>query len=796
MIAADRKATCSLALRLCGAIVLVIGIAMTGGGLWLLVLGGSPYNLIVGLALGVSGGLLCLGHPGGASLYLLTTFAVCAWALWCVGLNGWLLVPRTGLLLLLLAIVGIFWPVGPDGGRVPGAWVARGISVLAIVGLVGLVMTVHVTRMESLSVSVLPAPVKGSDEWTSYGGSLASTRFAPAAQITHANVRGLDVAWVYHTGFILPAEGLFEDEVTPLKVGRTLYLCTPQDVVIAIDAATGAERWRFDPHVDPHATAFSMCRGVSYYRAPETSVSPGNACAERILVGTLDFRLLALDAANGRPCPDFGTQGEVNLGEGFGPYVSNFTMVTSPPTIVRDVAVIGHAVMDNQRNDSPSGVVRAYDVITGKLRWAWDCGREGEAATGAQNERYTLDTPNAWSIFSADEALGLVYVPTGGAPPDYFGGTRRPFDDKYGSSVVALDVVTGQVRWSFQTVHHDLWDYDVGSQPTLIDFATADGPTPALIQPTKTGQIFVLDRRDGRPLTPVEQRPVPRDAVAGDHTAPTQPFSVGIPNFAGAKLTDGDMWGLTPIDQMACTIQFHRSVYEGPFTPPSLTWSIEYPGSAGGIDWGGVAVDTSRGIVIVNALSLANRVRLVPRAEVDALGAKALGDPGADRLWVYPSPQKGTPYGAFATPWLSNLSIPCIRPPWGTLTAVDLKTRKVIWTRPLGTTFGSGPFGIRLPFPGPAGVPNLGGAVVTGGGLTFIGATKDPFIRAFDTQTGEELWRARLPGGGQATPLSYEIDGRQYVVVAAGGHALMQTPRSDAIVAFALPNGKTPLSPR
>jgi membrane-bound PQQ-dependent dehydrogenase (glucose/quinate/shikimate family) len=435
--------------------------------------------------------------------------------------------------------------------------------------------------------------------------------------------------------------------------------------------------------------------------------------------------------------------------------------------------------------------VRAYDALTGELRWAWDTGRPGDT-TAVPGRAFTLDTPNAWAVFAADPDLGLVYLPTGGAPPDYYGGNRRPGDEQFGSSVVALDVATGQVRWSFQTTHHDVWDYDIGAQPTLIDFPTASGPVPALIQATKTAQIFVLDRRTGQPLSRVEERPAPTGAAPGDHTAPTQPYSVGMPDVGGRELTDQDMWGLTPIDRLMCSLQFHGSIYKGNYTPPSVTPFIVYPGFAGGVDWGGVAVDTERGILIVNAIRFANRDHLVPRAEVERLGVRSLGDPGVFMPSVYPAAQIGTPFGIVALPWLSPLGLPCQRPPWGTLTAIDLKSRQVLWTRPLGTTHDSGPFGVSTHLAAPAGVPNQGGSVVTGGGLTFIAATLDAYLRAFDTRTGHEVWKSRLPAGGQSNPISYLLDGRQYVVVNAGGHGLLRTAPGDYLIAFALPAPQAP----
>lgn len=769
-----------LGLRVCGGIILALGLALAVGGAALLALGGPPMDLLVGLSLTFAGTLLLWCRKSGAWLYLATVIAVTLLSLIEVGFDGWALVPRVGLLLALLAPVGAFWPhafTRWTGGLVCACGVA-GVALLLI-----LVMTPHVLHGGEAHTAIpIQSPETGPDDWVAYGRTSAATRFSPDAQITPANVRNLHAAWIFRTGEMHYAGGIHLFEATPLKVGRFLYVCTPHNVIYALDAASGAERWRYDPHVDPRDEAFDVCRGVSYFEQPDDT----RECARRVIEGTVDFRLLAVDAATGRPCTGFGDHGQVDLKAGFGSLPHNFVAVSSPPAVVNGLVVVGHGVMDNQRTDSPSGVVRAYDAVTGELRWAWDSSRE-DTAPLAPGQTYTLDTPNAWGVFAADAALGLVYVPTGGAPPDYFGGARRPGDEKFGSSIVALDATNGHVRWWFQTVHHDLWDDDIGSQPTLIDFPTPGGPVPALIQATKTGQLYVLDRRDGAPLTAIVERPVPQGPAPGDFTASKQPFSPGMPDMGGMDLTPKDTWGLTPVDRLLCNIEFRASVYKGRFTPPSLKPFIVNPGFAGGMDWGGVAFDSARDILVVNATHLANRNYLVPRAEVERQGSKALGDPGVVWPAVMPAPQEGTPYGIVALPWLSPLGLPCQRPPWGSISGIDLRTRRLLWTRPFGSTYDSGPFGIASHLAAPAGVPNQGGAVVTASGLTFIAATIDAFLRAFDTSTGQEVWRARLPASGQANPISYIIDGRQYVVIVAGGHAVLRSPPGDYVIAFALP---------
>jgi membrane-bound PQQ-dependent dehydrogenase (glucose/quinate/shikimate family) len=775
-------------MRAFGALLALIGVALSVGGTRLVLLDGPRYYLASGIGATVCGAMLVFGVLGGATLYLILTLAACLWAFIEVRVDGWALLPRTGLALVLLLFVGLQWPRPQQVRR----WTAIGFAVLGLGILAFLLFEQEGTRAGAgISSTVLPESDASSrsDDWIAYGRTSAATRFEPAIQITPANVAQLRVAWTYRSGDLPSGGTIQESEATPLKIDRTLYLCTPHNELIAVDAGNGRELWRYDPHVNRKTLALAVCRGVSYHRM--TEAAGGAACAERIFEGTLDFRLIAVDARTGRPCAGFGRDGEVDLREGMGPLAPNFVMVTSPPTVANGLVVLGHLVMDNQRTDSPAGVVRAYDARTGELRWAWDAARETAEVSGSVRP-YTLDTPNAWGVFAADPSLDLVYVPTGGAPPDYYGGKRTASDEHFGSAIVALDLATGKVRWSFQTVHHDLWDYDVGAQPTLAELPTTEGRIPALIQATKTGEIFVLDRRDGHPLAEVQERAAPNGAAPGDHTAATQPFSVGMPSVGGSDLTEKDIWGITPVDQMLCSLEFHTSSYRGRYTPPSVKPFIVLPGFAGGVDWGGVAVDSARDILIVNSIRLANRDHLVPRSEVDRLGIRSLGDPGVFMPSVYPAAQIGTPFGVVALPWLSPLQLPCHGPPWGMLTAIDLRTRNVLWKHPLGTIHDSGPLGIRSHVLAPAGVPNQGGTVLTGGGLTFIAATLDAYIRAFDTATGQELWRDRLPAGGQANPMSYMLDGRQYVVIQAGGHGVLRTRPGDYLIAYALPVGTHP----
>jgi len=518
-------------------------------------------------------------------------------------------------------------------------------------------------------------------------------------------------------------------------------------------------------------------------------------------MGTVDDRLLALDSKTGTPCTDFGVDGEVDLTTGLGTVMPGHHYVSSPPAIIGDIAVVGSFIMDNQSTQQPPGVVRAYDVHTGDLVWAWDVLQESAHKPLKEGESFPLNTANVWSVISADEALGLVYLPTGNVPPDFFGGFRSAEQDRYPGSIVALDVATGNVRWSFQTVHHDIWDYDIGAQPVLLDFPLDDGTSaPALITATKWGDVFVLDRRTGEPLTEVIEKPVPQNPVEGEFLSPTQPFSVGFPSFAPADLSEEKMWGSSMFDQLWCRIAFKERRYEGLFTPQSLQGTIQNPGNFGAVDWGSVSIDSERNLMLVNSTGMPFLQVLYTREQADKLGFSLWGsdlDDAADDedsggmvsaaadVEGAAYPLKGTPYGITSNPFLSPLGFPCHQPPWGELTAVDLTTRSVLWKRSIGTTDGHAPLGLAFP----TGVFNLGGTAVTRGGLTFVSGTIDNFLRAFDTETGAELWRGRLPAGGQAGPMTYVSPktGKQYVVIPAGGHVSMQTDLGDAVVAFALP---------
>lgn len=774
-----------LLVRPLAVLIGALGLTMAIGGVQLEVLGGSHYYTVAGLALVFSAVLLLREHRLGAWLYLAVLALTIVWAVFEVGLDPWGLAARSGVLALLgcgLLAVG--------SGRAGTLIVLVAIGLSAALGLSSLRSADPTPNRAPRAADVTSTPAKSGD-WSVYGGNAHGTRFAPHTQITPANVSGLEQAWLYSSGDLAaggdaPIDalgglrglyGISGLQATPVQIGMRLYSCTERGMAIALDADTGREVWRFDPRARPAVLTHSSCRGVAYYH---TEGAAGR-CSARILFGSLDSKLWALDAENGQPCEGFGAAGSVSLREGLNSAEIGYHM-TSPGTIAGGAIVVGAWIPDNQTVVAPSGVVRAYDVITGDLLWAWDMGQPDRLAAPPAGATYTPGTPNVWSFGSTDLEAGLVYVPTGNASPDLWGGNRSEAEDRYSSSVVALEIASGRPRWSFQTTHHDIWDYDVPAQPVLFDIPFPAGVRPALIQPTKPGDIFVLDRRTGEPIVPVVERPVPQGAAPGDRVAATQPFSAL--SVRPADLTEAQMWGLTPLDQLWCRLQFRKARYEGAYTPPGERPTINHPGSFGSVSWGGVTVDEARSIMVSNKTSVAYYMQLIRREEAPEF-ARRRRDPTSYQ-WL---PMEETPYVARIRPFISPLKIPCNSPPWGHVEAFDLLTAESLWKRPLGTARDSGPFGWATHLPLQIGTPMQGGAITTASGLTFIAGTTDDYLRALDTQTGRELWRGRLPAGGQATPMTYvsPVSGRQFVVISAGGHAGMRTRRGDYVVAFALP---------
>ncbi|QDZ10680.1 PQQ-binding-like beta-propeller repeat protein [Devosia ginsengisoli] len=840
------------------AIMVIFGLPILLGGIWLIALGGSWYYALAGLGLLISAWFLFRHSMLGVWLYLVTFMGTLAWALWEVGFDGWAQVPRlvapTVILVLVLATIPALYR---DRGRMRGA-VAAGVAGLAVLASIGLVFNLSdnnpviaqeqepepqepqpAVPAENPADAVLPddagdapggvaptvdpgpgtvpeatdttaappaadaapaatlasptgvvlraampMPQTGAD-WPAYGGTQFGTRHSPLAQITPDNVATLERVWEFNTGVMppdpKPETQRWSPENTPLKIGDDLFICTPTNVVIAVDARSGLEEWRYDPGISPDVLAIGACRGVAYFEDPEAA--PDDLCARRIIAGTEDGRLLALDADMGQLCPEFGDGGQLSVEEGLGDTVPRWIGLTSAPTIIRGIAVVGYNVNDNEDEDAPSGVVRGYDAVTGELVWAWDLGNPDNRGAPAGGEVYTRGTPNMWTTAAADEELGLVYLPLGNSAVDYFGSNRSEAENDYATSLVAVDVTTGEDVWHFQTVHHDVWDYDLGSQPALVDFPAEGGSVPAVLISSKQGDIYVLNRETGEPLFVPEEREVPQGGVEPDYLSPVQPFST-YHSLAMDPLEERDMWGMTPLDQLWCRIQYRQASYEGMYTPPTTDWYIQYPGYNGGQDWGSMAVDEERGILIANYNDVPNRLRLVERTEAEEAGiSTAIYEDG-----VGGDPQIGAPYAIeINVGWRSDFTkLMCKQPPYGGLRAIDLATGETLWDQPFGSARRNGPFNIPSMLPLTIGTPNNGGPIVTASGLIFVAATTDDMIRAYSIETGEELWSDELPAGGQATPIVYEVEGTQYLAMMAGGHTPMETRLGDAVIAWAL----------
>ncbi|MFF0948653.1 glucose/quinate/shikimate family membrane-bound PQQ-dependent dehydrogenase [Rhizobium leguminosarum] len=769
---------------------IIVGLTLGGGGLWLVTLGGSVFYLFAGLMFLITAGLLLMRKAVALWVYAVLVVAALAWAIWEVGFDWWQLGPRGGMIILLGLWLLTPWIRRPLGLRSPtgityaaNPWPLAVPVILAIfVALYSMTTDPHDLAGELPKDTVAANPALGGSvpdgEWHQYGRTPFGQRYSPLDQITAENVSTLKEAWRYQTGDVKRPDDVGETtyQVTPLKVKDTLYLCTPHNWAIALDAKTGKEKWKYDANsgMNPDRQ-HQTCRGVTYYADP--TVAAGQPCAERVYLPTSDARLIALDAADGKVCTSFADQGVLHLETGMRYNPAGYYYSTSPPVAVAGKIIVGGAVNDNYSTEEQSGVIRAFDINTGALVWNWDSGNPDVTTPITGDQTYTTNSPNSWSVFSVDEALGMVYIPLGNQVPDQIGIGRSDNVEKFSSSIVALDIATGQLRWVRQTVHHDLWDMDVPAQPALIDLTKQDGTVvPALVGPTKQGDIYVLDRRSGEPIIPIKEIPAPGGAVSGDHTSPTQPIS--DLTFSPEPLQEKDMWGVSLFDQMACRIDFHRYHYEGRYTPPSLKGTIVYPGNFGTFNWGSVAVDPERQIMFGMPTYLAFTSRLVPAADIPPRGQDEKGsEQGLNR-------NDGAPYGVFMGPFLGLLKIPCQAPPWGYVAGVDLRTGKIAYMHKNGTVHDMTP----LPLPFKVGVPGIGGPMLTKGGVAFLGAAVDNYLRAYDVTNGQELWQARLPAGGQATPMTYTTDdNKQYVVMVAGGHGSVGTKPGDYVIAYTLP---------
>jgi len=776
--------------RILGVALLAMAIALVVGGGQLIGLGGSWYYLLAGLGVGASA-LLLLTHRGQALLVFAAVLAgSTVWAWWEVRLDWWQLVPRLALWFVVGLVLWLPWVRNSlsDAGRLPANALLVALVLAGGTALAAQFTEPHrfpgmIDRAAPVSTPTTP-PAQPAGDWQAYGRSNAGDRYSPLDQITPENVDQLELAWSYRTGDLPGPDDPQETtaENTPLKANGLLYVCTPHSQVIALDPDSGREIWRFDPKISTQDAdsfkgwAHMTCRGVAYHQ--QDTPGSGQRCERRLFLPTADTRLMALDADDGKPCEAFGDKGSIDLTRGIGSFTPGGYYSTSPPGVSRDLVIIGGHVTDNVSEDEPSGVIRAYDVRDGHLVWNWDPGRPDDTAPLAEGRTYTRNSPNMWSVMSLDEELGLLYLPMGNQTPDQWGGRRTPASETYSAGVTALEIATGKVRWTFQMTHHDLWDMDVGGQPTLVDLPgqkPGDAPRPALIASTKQGSLYVLDRRTGQPIVPVKETPVPQGAAKGDFTAPTQPMSAL--NLMPPPLRERDMWGGTPFDQMLCRIQFRSLRYEGIYTPPSEQGSLVYPGNFGVFDWGGIAVDPVRQVAFLNPNYMAFTSRLIPAEH-------ARDEPARKSEIEGVQPNTGAPFGAVLAPLLSPLGLPCQSPPWGYVAGLDLTTLEIAWKHKNGTVRDSSP----LPLPLPMGVPSLGGPIVTAGGVAFLAGTLDQYLRAYDLRTGEQLWQGRLPAGGQATPMTYTgKDGRQYVLVVAGGHGSLHTRQGDYVLAFALP---------
>ena len=769
-------------INLLAVLLALIGLGLAAGGLYLASLGGSVYYLLCGVAYVAAAYLVFRRNKAGALLAILACLVTIPWALWDGGFSYWALFPRLLVPLVVAAVAGLIYQyLQGDAPSRLGFGMFAGFAAVIVLFFALAFWRHDVIQPRGAVAYTAPPTGNAPADWVQYAGDSRGLRYAPFNLVNRQNVSRLKLAWVYRTG----DKSGQPDQNTPLAIGDTIYSCSPTHKIAAIDADTGKPRWKIDPH--SKTPVWPRCRAMAYW-ADSQAVSPQVPCATRIVFNTNDMRLMEVDAKSGKLCAAFGKNGTVDLSVGMGPVTPGFYFQTSAPTIGRDRIVIGGWVLDNQEVNEPSGVIRAFNARTGALEWAWDLANPGITKLPSPGQTYTRATPNLWTTAAYDDKLGLVYVPLGNQTPDYFdGGTRHPASRRYNSSVVALDIETGRERWHFQTVHRDVWDYDLPAQPALIDEPDGQGGAiPALLLGTKRGQIFYLNRATGQPLAKVAELSVPQAPKAPQEIlSPTQPSSVGMPTLGAKRLTESDMWGATMFDQLICRIAFKRYVYNGLFSPPPVGRKmIQQPGNGGGINWWSFSYDPVNRIAYTNDIRVPSLLWLVRRSDEAASSRKypnVADGHGA-------SPQIGLPYAEVTLFWQNLGGSPCVRPPFGTVNAIDMKTRKLLWQVPAGTSEKVGPFGIASHLPMPMGMPTYGGTLTTAGGLVFFGGTQDNKFRAYNSSTGEQLWSYAMPVGASATPMSMVSPktGKQYLVISAGGAA--HSPHTgDYLLAFALP---------
>lgn len=850
-------------------IMAVFAAPLVIGGAYLLSLGGSPYYLFAGVIILTTAFLLFKKYWSAYALYAIFIVATIVWALWESGFYWWALAPRVGFPLIFGLLMLLPWVSNKMRGHKTQVSTSSASStstidtvkknplyywgLLASVGVGALLsfgsLANNVTdKLGELNLTAtddgdqdttssdtsanLGDPLSNGQqtpdgEWSAYGRTNYGQRYSPLTQINTDNVKNLELAWQIQTGDVKGPNDIGETtyQATPLKIGNALYMCTPHNWVLALDADSGQTLWKFDPKVEKNLQRqHQTCRGVSYYAgqagtdstplvandeansdsaindttANNTAITNKSAvhsnmmvqkvtgntfenaskqCDAKIFIPTSDAKLYALDPNTGQRCQDFGEDGALDLMHNMPFTQAGYYYSTSPPIVVGNTIVVAGAINDNYDVNSPSGVIRAYDVNTGELLWNWDSGDPDNTAPFDVNDptqTYKTSSPNSWAIASADEELGLVYFPMGNRTPDQLGSYRNAAEEKYATSVVALDINTGEARWVQQFVHHDLWDMDTPAQPTLLDLDTNDGVQPALVVPTKQGDVYVLNRATGEPIVPIKERDAPQGyLIAGEHAAPTQPYS-GL-SFEPPMLKEKDMWGASLIDQMMCRIEFNQLNYDGRYTPPSTNGSIVYPGNFGTFNWGGIAVDPENGVMFGMPTYLAFTSKLIPK--------ETLGDVETNKGEQGVNANEGADYAVEMGPFLSPLGVPCQQPPWGTIAGADLATGEIAYQRKNGTVQDLSPIPLKLEL----GVPGIGGPIITKGGLAFLSAATEDNFRAYDLKNGDVLWNVRIPAGGQATPMTYlNSKGEQMVVLVAGGHGSVGTTIGDYVVAYKL----------